>query len=129
MILVDTQAVIWVTQEPGRLSKAAGRTLVEGRREGELAISGITLREIAFLVVRGRVIVSKPLEVYLKFIESLFLVIPINSEIAHRSTQFSPAYPSDPADMLIGATAVVNHATLVTADMAIRASGEVNCIW
>jgi PIN domain nuclease of toxin-antitoxin system len=129
MIVVDTQAVIWVTQEPHRLSKAAGFALVEGRRMGELAIADITLREIAHLVARGRVRVSEPLDVYLRFLESLFHVVPINAEIAYRSMQFGPSYPKDPADMLIGATAIVHRSILVTSDSEIRASGEVNCVW
>jgi len=129
MIVADTQAVIWVTQEPKRLSRPAGDALAEGRRNGELAIADITLREISFLVARGRVLVSAPLNVYLRFVESLFRVVPISAEIAERSMRFGAAYPSDPADMLIGATAVVHGARLVTSDSLIRASGEVTCIW
>jgi PIN domain nuclease of toxin-antitoxin system len=129
VILVDTQAVIWLTQANSRLSEAAERALSAGRSEGSLAIADITLREIAMLVSRGRVTVSAPLEVYLEFIESLFKVLPVTAKIAERSVRFGPAYPKDPADMLIGATAVVYGAKLVTKDEHIRASGEVDCVW
>ncbi len=81
------------------------------------------------LVSYGRVSVSSPLSIYLRFIESLFLVLPVTAEIAEQSVRFSSAYPNDPADRLIGATAVVHGMKLVTIDMKIRATKEVDCIW
>lgn len=129
MILVDTPAVIWLTQANSKLSEAAQRVLASGRSEGNLAIADTTLREIAMLVSRGRVTISAPLEVYLEFVESLFRVLPITAKIAARSVRFGSAYPKDPADRLIGATAIVYGAKLVTKDEQIRASGEVDCVW
>ena len=129
MIVVDTHAVIWLTQQQELLSDAARLALLEGRRQGRLAIADITLREIALQIARGRLSVSSPLEVYLHFIESLFNVLPVDVRIAERSTCFGQAYPKDPADQLIGATTIVHGATLVTKDEGIRNSGEVKCIW
>ncbi len=129
MILVDTHAVIWLTQQQELLSEAASHALIEGWREGKLAIADITLREIATQIVRRRVTVSSSLDLYLRFIESRYRVLPIDGHIAERSARFGPAYPKDPADRLIGATAIVHGASLVTKDEAIRASGEVNCVW
>ena len=129
MIVVDTHAVIWLSDEQEQLSEAAQMALLEGRREGALAIADITLREIAALVTRGRVKVSTPLNVYLHFIESLFEVLPIDGRVAEQSARFGPLYPKDPAARLIGATTVVHGARLVTRDEKIRASGEVDCVW
>ena len=129
MIVVDTHAVIWLTQAQELLSDAASAALVEGRRGGRLAIADITLREIADQVSRGRVTVSSSLGVYLQFIESRFRVLPVDGRIAGRSARFGPSYPKDPADQLIGATAIVHGARLVTKDQGIRGSGEVDCIW
>jgi PIN domain nuclease of toxin-antitoxin system len=129
VILVDTHAVIWMTQEPAILSDEAACVLLAARRTGELAIADITLREIAHLVARKRVRVSTPLDIYLDFVESVFRVLPMDSKIARRSVEFGPKYPNDPIDQIIGATAVVLKATLVTKDQAIRASGEVDCVW
>ncbi len=129
MIVVDTHAVIWLTEEQHMLSEAAAAALTEGRREGRLAIADITLREIAFQVARGRVIVSAPLEEYLHFIESRFMVLPVTGQIAERSVRFGPPFPRDPADRLIGATTLVHGARLVTKDELIHASGEVQCVW
>ena len=129
MIIVDTQAVIWLTQADPKLSGEARRALEAGRGEGSLAIAAITLREIATLVSKRRVQVSSSLSVYLTFIESLFKVLPLTAEIAERSVCFGPAYPKDLADQIIGATALVYGAKLVTADEQIRGSGEVECVW
>lgn len=129
MTVVDTHAVIWLTQEQDMLSTAARAALMEGRRDGQLAIADITLREIAIQLMRKRVTVSTTVEEYLRFIESLFTVLPINGQIAEISARFSSAFPRDPADRLIGATTLVHGARLVTKDELIRASGEVDCVW
>ena len=129
MTALDTHTAIWLTQDKAKLSSAARRALVEGRIDGGLAIADITLREIAMLVSYGRVSVSTPLGIYLRFVESLFRILPVTAEIAEQSVRFSPAYPNDPADRLIGATAIVHGMRLVTIDKKIRASKEVDCIW
>ena len=129
MIVVDTHAAIWLTHEPSQLSAEATRVLTDARDSGGLAISDITLREIAWLVSTGRISIRPRLAAYLDFVESVFQVIPIDGRIADHSTQFTAAYPRDPADRLIGATAVVHGARLVTKDGPIRESGEVDCVW
>lgn len=129
MIVVDTQAVVWLTRSEVLLSENARSVLEGGRRDGKLAVAAITLREIAELIVRRRIIVHSSAEEYLLFVENLFQVVPIDARVALRSTQFSANYPKDPADRLIGATAVVHGAKLVTRDEAIRRSGEVECVW
>ncbi len=129
MILIDTHAVIWLTEDQTQLSKAATQALIEARVDDGLTIADITLNEIAFLIDRGRVTIKKPLKVYLRFLESMFTVLPITALIADQSTRFGKSYPKDPADRLIGATAVVHELNLVTKDKRIRASKEVITIW
>ncbi len=129
MILVDTHAVIWMTQGGTLLSQEAEHALIRGRTEGRLAIADITLREVADLIAKKRVTVKTSMAVYLRFVESLFHIVPISGAIAERSIAFGSRYPKDPADRLIGATAVVHGWQLVTKDERIRASGEVACIW
>ncbi len=45
MIVVDTHAVIWLTQGQDMLSTVARAVLIEGRREGKLTVADITLRD------------------------------------------------------------------------------------
>ncbi len=78
---------------------------------------------------RGGIRVPATLLDYLQGLERAFIVFPITGVIAERSMLFTSNYPKDPTDRIIGATALVHGARLVTADRAIRASGEVNCVW
>jgi PIN domain nuclease of toxin-antitoxin system len=56
-------------------------------------------------------------------------VLPITHDVCVQALAFPPDYPKDPADRIIGATAVSHGLTLVTADRAIRQSGAVPTIW
>lgn len=68
-------------------------------------------------------------ETHLREFELRFVVLPITADIALQAFELPTSYPKDPADRIIGATAVVNGLTLVTADRAIRESGAVPTIW
>jgi len=60
LILLDTHAVLWLAQDYERLSRKAQMAIAKARTQsGRLAVSGITLFEIALLAQRGR-IVTKP---------------------------------------------------------------------
>ena len=130
MILADTHVVLWLALEPEQLSANALKALKEAReRMGGLAIADISLWEIAIAVKRGKVDLESDLSGFLRSVEETYRVIPVTAEIAERGAQFSRAYPRDPADKLIGATALVHGLQLVTKDDLIRASGEVPVVW
>ena len=129
MILLDTQAALWVALEPEKLSKKASAAISRARASGGLAISDKTLWEVANLVSRGRIKLHASLREGLVSIEENFVVFPVTAAVAERSVLFSRKYPKDPADRIIGATALAHGVELVTADQAIRSSGEVPCIW
>ena len=78
---------------------------------------------------KGRVRIHGSLSEYLSALERVFDVLPINGAVAARAISFSSTYPRDPADRIIGATALVHGMLLVTADGLIRRSGEVECVW
>ncbi|HMD20491.1 MAG TPA: type II toxin-antitoxin system VapC family toxin [Alloacidobacterium sp.] len=129
MILLDTHVVLWLALQPEQLSEKAKRAIQAARSADGLGISPITLLEIGQLVGRNRVQLDVPLEVFLDTTERTFLIAPITARIAYLSQQFSEAYPRDPADRIIGATALTEGTLLVTADDRIRRSGEVRTIW
>jgi PIN domain nuclease of toxin-antitoxin system len=130
VILVDTHVVLWLALEPEQLSANALRALTEAREnQGGVAIADISLWEIAVAVSRGKVVLETELSEFVRFVEDAYRVIPLTGEIAERGTQFSRAYPRDPADKLIGATALVHGLQLVTRDEPIRDSGEVPVVW
>jgi PIN domain nuclease of toxin-antitoxin system len=129
VILLDTHVVLWLAEAPELLSKKAYKTIAEERQDGVLSIADITLWEIAMLISRGRVRVKTSLGGFLRTVEDSFSVLPLTSEIAERSIQFTEQYPKDPTDRLIGAAALVHGVSLVTRDEQIRQSGEIRCIW
>ena len=131
MILLDTHVVLWLTVKPERLSKAAVRAIKRAERGDGVAISSITLWEIAHLIDDGRVKVQGTTE---RFLESLCQgsglgVRPITPEIATLAFRFPPGFPRDPADRLIGATARAHGVPLVTKDEPMQDCPLLDTIW
>jgi len=130
VILLDTHIVLWLTSEPSKLSGNAKTAIEEARRNAVgLAISAITLLELATLVSKGRIVIDISLESLLGEVESRFAVLPITGRACARTISLPMTYPKDPADRIIGATALVEGLTLITADREIRRSKAVRTIW
>jgi PIN domain nuclease of toxin-antitoxin system len=63
-------------------------------------------------------------------VEQDFTVLPITAAIVAAATTRLPAsYPRDPADRIIGATALVHGATLITAEQRIPKAKAVQTLW
>lgn len=130
MILVDTHVVIWLALEPARISKKARAAIAEARQDGQgLAISDMTLLEIAIVESKRRIQLNTSLETFLSEVEARFTVLPISGRVCVRAVNLPAAYPKDPADRIIAATALVEGISLVTADDDIRRSKVVRTIW
>jgi len=130
VILVDTHVVAWLAFDQGQLSKKARAAINDARKNGEgLAISDITLFELAALVSRGRIRLDISLESFLQEVETRFVVLPITGRACVRALGLPAAYPKDPADRIIGATALVEGLSLLTADREIRRSKALHTIW
>jgi PIN domain nuclease of toxin-antitoxin system len=130
MILVDTHVVTWLAFDQGQLSKKARAAIDNARQNGNgLAISDITLLELATLASRGRIRLEISLESFLREVEARFVVLPISGRACVRALSLPAAYPKDPADRIIGATALVEGLSLVTADREIRRSRALHTIW
>jgi PIN domain nuclease of toxin-antitoxin system len=130
MILLDTQVVIWMMTDKRNLSRDAAECIRIASRDAEgVCIASSTVWEIAMASRNGRIRPPVSLTEFLAGLARAFIVLPIIAAIAERSVDFSDRYPRDPTDRMIGATALVHGARLVTKDKQIRASGEVNCVW
>jgi PIN domain nuclease of toxin-antitoxin system len=130
MILLDTHVAVWMTTDKKLLSPAAAAAIRETSRGGDgLAIASSTLWEIAMRSAEKQIQLPGSLTEYLRFVESVFVVLPITGAIAERSTLFTGKFPKDPTDRLIGATAYVHGIRLVTKDKKIRGSKQLDCIW
>ena len=130
MVLVDTHVVIWLALEPERISKKARTAIEETRRRGDgLAISDMTLLEIAMIANKNRITLNSTLESFLSEVESRFIVLPISARICVRALGLPANFPNDPADRIIAATALVEGILLVTADAEIQRSKALRTLW
>ena len=130
MILLDTHVVIWLVSDIEKLSAVAEKRLNNARKEGEaLTISCISLWEIALLVEKKRIELGTTLESFLQELEMRFLVLPIAGKTCLRLLELPTRFPKDPADRIIGATALAEGLSLVTADGNILASQAVPVVW
>jgi len=130
VILVDTHVVVWLAFDQNQLSKKARAAIDDARKKGDgLAISDITLLELATLASKGRIRLGISLESFLQEIEARFVVLPISGRACARAMGLPTAYPNDPADRIIGATALVEGLSLITADREIHRSKVVHTIW
>jgi PIN domain nuclease of toxin-antitoxin system len=127
---VDTHIVLWLAFEPERISKRAQDAMDEARGNGTgMAISAMTLVEIATLFGRRQFHLELNLESFLDELERRFVVLPMNARTCARMTSLPAGYPKDLADRVIGATALVEGMNLVTADREIRRAKVVKTIW
>lgn len=128
MTVLDTHAWIWWVSDPARLGKHA-RQIVE--RATRLGVPAICCLEAATLAVRGRITFDRPA---LKWIHDALALprvelLSLTPAVAVKAAGLPPTFPGDPADRLIVATALLEHAALVTKDDRIRRSSAVETVW
>jgi PIN domain nuclease of toxin-antitoxin system len=125
MILLDTHILIWLLIAPENLSPKAKKVILAARKSGPLALSAISLWEVAWLTQNKRIDIDVSVDSFVKKCASFVQVLPITQEIAVRSVQFPKSYPNDPQDRIIGATAIIEGIRLLTQDKLIVKSGLV----
>ena len=129
MILLDTHVLIWAVDDFKRLSRRAVSEIRRARRDGGLAVSAISLWELASLFARGRIQAYGTIEASVRLLIEDVTVKPITSEIAALAAQFPADFPRDPADRLISATARAEGLTLITHNQNIRRSPLLSTVW
>lgn len=129
MILVDTHVLIWLELEPRKLSRAAQSAITRAHVANGLAISVISLVELAGLLARGRVRLPGSVDSGIQRLIRDINVLPITSEIAVLTAHFPPEFPTDPMDRIIAATARAEGLPLVTADQRMLDCPLLKTIW
>jgi PIN domain nuclease of toxin-antitoxin system len=129
LIVLDTHVLLWAVADSKKLSRAADAAIRRSREVDGLAISAISLWELASLVARGRIRSYGTVESSVNQLIEGVTIKPITPEIATLAALFPDDYPRDPADRLIGATARAEGLALVTRDEGIRESPLLRTIW
>jgi PIN domain nuclease of toxin-antitoxin system len=119
MILLDTHIWFWWVAAPELLSKAQ-RELLDNF-SGQVAVSIISLWEIALLESKERISLPNPIKEWFKkaLDEPKIDVIDLSREIVIESNHLPGTFHRDPADRIIVATSRILNAPLVTSDSKI----------
>jgi PIN domain nuclease of toxin-antitoxin system len=129
VILLDTHVLLWMASDPDRLSGKAREAIRDARQNTGVAVATITLWELAWLAQNGRIQILTSVESFVRETVARVILKPMTPEIAAVAVRLPVAYPKDPADRLIGSTAIVEGMPLVTADQQIRRAKVVETIW
>ncbi len=118
--LLDTHVLVRWLAEPRRLSRDQTRVVDEAARRGEpVAISAVTLLELAVLLAEGRHRIRASMEeLFGELANPLFSILPLTIEVATEVARLDSAL-CDPADRAIVATARVHRIRLLTSDQRI----------
>jgi len=116
-VLLDTHVVHWWSSEPEKLSQAASDAIGSA---DDLAVSGVTWYELAWLAKHERIELSTPPRTWLAEIARDVRTIGITPAIADTAAALPSTFPGDPADRIIYATAIENGWKLFTKDHALR---------
>jgi len=132
VIVLDTHVLVWwVSGESKKLTRKAAQALQQHGRRNELLVSSISFFEIVTLERRGRLRLNMPVTAWLANVRKLpeYRMEPLTDDIAERAGQLGDAFPGDPADRMIAATALVRNAALVTHDERLRAIPSLPITW
>jgi PIN domain nuclease of toxin-antitoxin system len=132
VILLDTHALVWWVADPKRIPAKARRALDSAVKSSEsIAVSSISIWEIAMLVARKRLAFTIDAESWIASVEALpfFTFVPVDNRIAVRSVELEKFPHRDPADRIIVATALGLGAMVVTADARLRGYRPLATVW
>jgi len=109
--------VHWWSAEPERISRSAAQALSDA---DELALAAISWFELAWLAEHERIVVAIPVRSWLDQLATRVRTVPLTPAIAATAVSLPSAFPGDPADRLIYATAIEHGWRLVTKDRKLR---------
>ena len=126
-VLLDTCTLLWLTQEPKRLSPPSRRVIDDA--DNALLLSDASLWEMALKTTIGKLTFTPPLRRWLADQRAIwrFEALPIREDHILRTVEIE-RHHVDPFDRLIVAQALAENLPVVTPDREI-AKYPVHVIW
>ena len=127
LLLLDTHVWVWLMEgDASHLSDEVISELEAASNRGALAVSAISIWELAMLEAKGRVRLSRSIDEWVRAALSArgIQFLAMTPEIAIQSARLPGKPPGDPADRILMATARIEAAQLVTRDRAILKYGN-----
>lgn len=131
MIILDTNALVWWTTAPEKLSKKARNAIEKATKENEVLVSSISIWEVYLLIKKDKLRFLIDVDLWREKVEGLPFIqfIPIDNQIASKSVNLPGDFSDDPADRIIVATAKEREAILITSDSRIRKYPYIRSVW
>ena len=120
---------MWWTNGSDRLSTAALSAIESA---DELGVSAVSCWEVGLLTLRGRLKLDRDFSIWVRkaLARPRVTAIALDPNVAIEAAWLElAAFPRDPADRMIYATARANGATLVTMDRRIREYDPRGTLW
>lgn len=131
-VLLDTHALVWWQAGGSRLSRAARRAIDDA---DSVLVSALSCWEVATLQRLGRIVLDREptLWVHDLYRADRIKLAPLSPEAAAWAGSLGDAFPGDPVDRLLYATARDLRIPLVSKDERLRAfaprPGDVKILW
>jgi len=127
-VLLDTHAWIWWVADPSRLSDRAAMAVAEA---GTVLVASISCWEVTMLATKGRIRTDRPVERWIRqaLARPGLQAVPLLPAVATAAGMLADAFPGDPADRLIYATARAAGAGLITRDRRLRGFDPRGTVW
>lgn len=118
ILLMDTCTLLWLTQEPDRLSDSSRAAIDES--DNELVVSHATIWELASKTLAGKLSFSPPLRRWLAEQKGIwrFRYLAITEEQILRTLEIE-RHHLDPFDRLLAAQALDRNLPIITPDPSI----------
>jgi PIN domain nuclease of toxin-antitoxin system len=116
LILLDTQALLWLSLSPERLGPSADRLARAAWLVGDLHVSAISFWEVAVLIRKKKLVLRRPVADWRAgLLGAEINEVPVDGEMGCLAESLQ-GVNKDPADRLILATALLKEAALLTSD-------------
>jgi PIN domain nuclease of toxin-antitoxin system len=131
LTLLDTHAWVWWVTGDKRLSRSARRAIERASRRDTLALSFISIWEVAKKVEKGQLVLDRAVSEWLDAATGRpgLQLVELTRRILEESCRLPPPFQGDPADQMIVATARDREAVVVSKDRQIRSYAHVRSVW